>query len=221
VRSRLLRGNVRGRARSGVRQNTGMSGRELKRVCVFAGSSPGRLDAYADCAAALGRDLAGEGISLVYGGGRVGLMGVLADAVLAQGGEVVGVIPEALLAKEVAHAGLSQLRVVASMHERKATMAELSDAFVALPGGLGTLEELFEVLTWCQLGLHSKPCALLNAGGYYDHLFAFLDHAVSERFVRAEHRHMLLVEATPRRIIERLRAWVPPRVDKWLDRASS
>jgi uncharacterized protein (TIGR00730 family) len=204
-----------------LKQNVGMVRRDLRRVCVFAGSSSGRLDAYADCAAALGRELAAQGITLVYGGGRVGLMGVLADAVLAQGGEVIGVIPEALLAREVAHPGLSQLRVVASMHERKATMAELSDAFVALPGGLGTQEELFEVLTWCQLGLHSKPCAILNVTGYYDHLLAFLEHTVNERFVRAEHRNMLLVAESPTGIIDRLRAYDPPRVDKWLDRASS
>ena len=198
-----------------------MNRRELKRVCVFAGSSPGTLDAYGDCAVALGRELAAQRITLVYGGGRVGLMGLLADAVLAQGGEVIGVIPQALLAREVAHSGLSQLLVVASMHERKATMAELSDAFVALPGGLGTLEELFEVLTWCQLGLHSKPCAILNVAGYYDHLLSFLEHTVTQRFVRGEHRSMLLVEASPRGIVDRLRVYEPPRVDKWLDRASS
>jgi uncharacterized protein (TIGR00730 family) len=198
-----------------------MSRRELRRVCVFAGSSPGALAAYVECAGALGRELATQGISLVYGGGRVGVMGKLADAALAQGGEVIGVIPQALVAREVAHSRLTELRVVTSMHERKATMAELSDAFVALPGGLGTLEELFEVLTWSQLGLHAKPCALLNAAGYYDHLLTFLEHATSERFVRAEHRHMLVVGTSPGEIIEHLRAYVPPRVDKWLDRASS
>jgi uncharacterized protein (TIGR00730 family) len=148
-------------------------------------------------------------------------MGALADAALGQGGNVIGVIPQALAAKEVAHSGLTELRVVASMHERKATMAELSDAFVALPGGLGTLEELFEVLTWSQLGLHAKPCALLNVAGYYDHLLTFLEHATSERFVRAEHRHMLLLGQSPREIIEHLRSYVSPQVDKWLDRASS
>ena len=161
------------------------------------------------------------GITVVYGGGRVGLMGALADAALGRGGTVIGVIPQALAAKEVAHSGLTELRVVASMHERKATMAELSDAFVALPGGLGTLEELFEVLTWSQLGLHAKPCALLNVAGYYDPLLTFLEHATSERFVRAEHRHMLLVGESPQETIERLRTYVPPHVDKWLDRASS
>jgi len=195
--------------------------RELKRVCVFAGSSPGVLAAYADCATALGRELASQGIGVVYGGAQVGLMGLLANAALGEGGEVIGVIPQALLAKEVAHSGLSQLRVVASMHERKAMMAELSDGFVALPGGIGTLEELFEVLTWNQLGLHAKPCAILNVAGYYDHLLTFLEHATSEHFVRGEHAGMLLVEESPRRIVERLRAYVPPRVDKWLDRASS
>jgi len=165
--------------------------------------------------------LASQGIGVVYGGAQVGLMGLLANAALGEGGEVIGVIPQALLAKEVAHSGLSQLRVVASMHERKAMMAELSDGFVALPGGIGTLEELFEVLTWNQLGLHAKPCAILNVAGYYDHLLTFLEHATSERFVRGEHAGMLLVEESPRRIVERLRAYVPPRVDKWLDRASS
>jgi uncharacterized protein (TIGR00730 family) len=198
-----------------------MKRRELKCVCVFAGSSPGALTDYAGCAAALGRDLAQQGITLVYGGGRVGLMGALADAALGEGGNVIGVIPQALAAKEVAHSGLTELRIVASMHERKATMAELSDAFVALPGGLGTLEELFEVLTWSQLGLHAKPCALLNVAGYYDHLLTFLEHATSERFVRAEHRHMLLLAESPREIIEHLRGYVSPQVDKWLDRASS
>jgi len=195
--------------------------RELKRVCVFAGSSPGVLAAYAECATSLGRELAAQRIGVVYGGAQVGLMGLLADAALGEGGEVIGVIPQALLAREVAHSGLSQLRVVASMHERKAMMAELSDAFVALPGGIGTLEELFEVLTWGQLGLHAKPCAILNVAGYYDHLLTFLEHATSARFVRAEHASMLLVEESPQRIVERLRAYVPPRVDKWLDRASS
>jgi len=193
----------------------------LKRVCVFCGSSAGADPAFTHAATEVGGVLAQRGLGLVYGGGNVGLMGVLADAALTAGGEVIGVIPQALLAKEVAHSGLSQLRVVASMHERKAMMAELSDGFVALPGGIGTLEELFEVLTWNQLGLHAKPCAILNVAGYYDHLLTFLEHATSERFVRGEHAGMLLVEESPRRIVERLRAYVPPRVDKWLDRASS
>lgn len=195
--------------------------RELERVCVFAGSSPGRLAAYADCATALGRALAAEGIGVVYGGAQVGLMGLLADAALGEGGEVIGVIPQALLRREVGHSRLSELRVVASMHERKAMMAELSDAFIALPGGIGTLEELFEVLTWSQLGLHAKPCAILNVAGYYDQLLTFLAHATSERFVRAEHARMLLVDDSPQRIVERLRTYDPPRVDKWLDRAST
>jgi hypothetical protein len=194
---------------------------ELKRVCVFAGSSPGALPEYRAGAEAFGRALATRGLTLVYGGSRVGLMGHLAEAALAQGGTVVGVIPRALLAKEVAHPGLSELCIVASMHERKATMAERSDAFVALPGGIGTLEELFEVLTWAQLGFHGKPCAILDVGGYYRQLLAFLDHAVQERFVRAEHRAMLIVETSAERLLDKLRAHRAPAVEKWIDREST
>ena len=169
----------------------------------------------------LGRELAVQGVTLVYGGAQVGLMGILADSVLEHGGEVVGVIPQALLAKEVAHPRLTELRIVASMHERKAAMAELSDAFVALPGGLGTLEEFFEVLTWAQLGLHGKPCAILNIAGYYDRLLSFLEHAVQERFVRAEHGSMVIVEGSSRRMLERLRAYRAPVTAKWLDRGAT
>ncbi len=190
----------------------------LKRVCVFAGSSPGARPEYAAGARRLGAALAERGIELVYGGGSVGLMAAVADAVLERGGRVIGVIPEGLVRREVAHGGLTELRIVASMHERKALMSELSDAFVTLPGGLGTLEELFEVLTWAQLGIHAKPCGLLDVGGYYQGLVAFLEHAVEHRFVRAEHRAALLVEHEPEGLLERFSGYRPPRVEKWLHR---
>jgi len=193
----------------------------LERVCVYAGSSPGARPRYREAAEELARVLVERGIGVVYGGGRVGLMGVLADAALAAGGEVVGVIPRSLVAKEVGHAGLTELRVVDSMHERKASMAALASAFVALPGGIGTLEELVEVYTWTQLGLHDKPCALLDAGGYYRHLVAFLDHAVAERFLRQEHRDLLVVADRPADLIERLERFEPPRLEKWIDRGSA
>ncbi|HEX4932615.1 MAG TPA: TIGR00730 family Rossman fold protein [Gemmatimonadaceae bacterium] len=187
------------------------------RVCVFCGSSPGARPEYAAAAAALGTRLAQRGMGLVYGGARVGLMGAVADAALAAGGEVIGVIPRALVEREVAHSGLADLRVVSSMHERKATMADLSDAFVALPGGIGTFEELFEVWTWGQLGLHAKPVALLDSGGYYAPLVAFLDHAVEERFIRPGHRAALLVERDIDALLDRLATWTPlPREGKWM-----
>jgi uncharacterized protein (TIGR00730 family) len=167
----------------------------------------------------LGRLLAAEGLGLVYGGGHVGLMGKVADAVLEEGGEAIGVMPEALVAKEIAHRGLTELRVVGSMHERKALMAELSDAFVALPGGLGTVEELFEVYTWAQLGMHRKPCALLDVQGYFAGIASFLSHAVEERFVREDHRAMLIVERDPATLLRRLRDYDPGTVQpKWIDR---
>jgi uncharacterized protein (TIGR00730 family) len=190
----------------------------VQRVCVFCGSSPGARAAYAEATADLGRLLVADGIGLVYGGGAVGLMGELADSVLGAGGEAIGVIPQALVDREIGHHGLSELHVVGSMHERKALMAELSDAFVALPGGLGTLEELFEVYTWAQLGLHRKPCGLLDVEHYYAGIVGFLEHAVRERFVRVEHRAMLMVERDPRRLIERLREFEPEAVPKWIDR---
>ena len=191
----------------------------MRRICVFCGSSPGARPAYGEAAEELGRVLVAERIGLVYGGGKVGLMGRLADAVLAAGGEAIGVLPEALVAKEIGHPGLSDLRVVGSMHERKALMADLSDGFVALPGGLGTVEELFEVYTWSQLGLHLKPCALLDVEGYYEGIATFLSHAVDERFLREDHRHMLIVEREPRTLIERLRRFEPAAiVPKWIDR---
>jgi uncharacterized protein (TIGR00730 family) len=190
------------------------------RLCIFCGSSPGARPDYAAATEELAQLLARRGIGVVYGGASVGLMGLLADSALAAGGEVVGVIPAALEAKELAHTGLTDLHVVGSMHERKALMAELSDGFIALPGGSGTLEELFEVFTWSQLGLHRKACALLNVAGYYDGLEAFLDHAVRERFLRAEHRAMLLCEDTPPAVLDALERFEPAVVDKWLDRAA-
>jgi uncharacterized protein (TIGR00730 family) len=191
----------------------------MRRVCVFCGSSPGARAAYAEAAAGFGHLLATEGIGVVYGGGQVGLMGVLADAVLEDGGEIVGVIPQALVDREIGHPGVPDMRVVGSMHERKALMAELSDAFVALPGGLGTLEELFEVYTWAQLGLHRKPCGLLDVEDYYASLVEFLAHVVEERFLPEQHRSMLIVEREPRALLERLREWEPSTVQpKWIDR---
>ncbi len=193
----------------------------MKSLCVFCGSRSGTEGAYDEAAGALGRALAAEGITLVYGGGRVGLMGVVADAALGAGGEVVGVIPRALLEREIAHTGLTDLRVVGSMHERKALMSELSEGFIALPGGTGTLEEFFEVLTWAQLGEHRKPCGLLNAGRYYDPLLAVFDHMVQQGFLSEEHRAMVLVETGPEALLEVLAGYVPPRVVKWVDRAET
>jgi uncharacterized protein (TIGR00730 family) len=194
----------------------------VRRLCVFCGSSPGARPAYGEAAEEFGRLLVAEGIGLVYGGGKVGLMGRLADAVLAAGGEAIGVLPEALVAKEIGHPGLSDLRVVGSMHERKALMADLSDGFVALPGGLGTVEELFEVYTWSQLGLHLKPCALLDVQGYYEGIATFLSHAVEERFLRGDHRDLLIVEREPHTLIERLRRFEPAAiVPKWIDRGET
>ena len=193
----------------------------MKRICVFAGSSRGAREDYAQAAERLAFELVNRGYGVVFGGGRVGMMGVLADATLALGGEVIGVIPKALLEKEVAHGGLTELRVVASMHERKAMMAELSEGFIALPGGLGTLEEFFEVLTWAQLGLHPKPCGLLNVRGYYDRLLEFLDLTVEERFVKSQHRALVITSTSPADLLERFATYRPPLVEKWIDRATS
>jgi len=186
-------------------------------ICVFCGSSFGRNGAYKGAAEALGAELARREIGLVYGGASVGLMGALANAALAEGGEVIGVIPEALAALEIAHADLAELRVVSSMHERKAQMADLSNAFIALPGGIGTLEETFEVWTWSQLGLHSKPIGLLNVDGFYDGLNAFLDHLVDDAFVKASHRGILLSERDPSMLIENLISAELPRDHKWVN----
>jgi hypothetical protein len=191
--------------------------RRLQRVCVFTGSNFGARDEYAERARELGRSLADAGIGLVYGGGRVGLMGVLADAVLAGGGEVIGVIPRALATKEVAHHGLTELRVVASMHERKALMAELADGFVALPGGFGTFDELLEIVTWAQLGLHAKPIGVLNVAGYFDAFTAVVEHAIAEEFVRPEYRDLFVLGDQPRALLARLETHVPPAgVVKWI-----
>ena len=186
---------------------------------MFCGANPGARPAYAAAAEELAALLVSDDIGVVYGGGGVGLMGKLADAVLAYGGEIIGVIPRALVDKEIGHGKVPDLRVVDSMHERKALMAELADAFVALPGGIGTLEELFEVYTWAQLGLHQKPCGLLDVEGYYDGIAAFLDHAVRERFLREDHRATLIVEREAATLLERLRSYEPTSVQpKWIDR---
>ncbi|HKB26621.1 MAG TPA: TIGR00730 family Rossman fold protein [Methylomirabilota bacterium] len=189
----------------------------MKRVCVFCGSAEGARPVYAEAARDLGAELVRRGLGLVYGGGSVGLMGALADAVLAAGGEVVGVIPGPLATRELAHPGLSELRVVPTMHERKATMARLSDAFVALPGGLGTFEETLEVLTWAQLGIHAKPVGALDVQGYWDGLRRMLAHAVEEGFVRPEYAALLLWGRTPVELLDRLAAWRPPEFTRaWL-----
>ena len=188
----------------------------LRRLCVFCGSRPGRRREYAQAAAALGRLLAARGTSLVYGGGGIGLMGTVADSVMGAGGSVIGVIPEALARKEVAHAGVTELRVVPSMHARKAMMAELSDAFVALPGGFGTFEELFEVLTWAQLGLHAKPIGLLNVGGYFDALVALVEHAVGEGFIQPEQRALFVSAESPEDLLARLAEHHPPAAPPWI-----
>jgi uncharacterized protein (TIGR00730 family) len=194
---------------------------QLRRVCVFCGSSPGRLDAYREAATAFGAELAARGLGLVYGGGNVGLMGVVADAALAGGAEVIGVIPEALVAKELAHRGVSELVVTRSMHERKATMSDRADAFVMLPGGFGTYEEFCEVLTWSQLGLHQKPCGLLDVAGFYGPLLAFFDGAVQAGFVSEAHRGIVLDATEPAALLDRLAAWVPSVTPKWIDRTQT
>jgi uncharacterized protein (TIGR00730 family) len=191
----------------------------MDRICVFCGSNPGADPRYAEAAADLGRAIAGRGLGLVYGGGRVGLMGILADSTLAAGGAVTGVIPQALADRELAHDGLTELRVVGSMHERKAAMAELADGFLALPGGIGTLEEWFEVWTWSALGFHPKPCGLLNVAGYYDALLAFLDHAVAERFLRPGHRSMTLIDDRADPLLDRMSGWSPPAGERWISPA--
>ena len=190
----------------------------VKSVLVFCGASPGRQPEYAAAAAELGHLLAARELDVVYGGASVGLMGVLADAALAAGGRVIGVIPTRLVEHEIAHAHLTELHVVETMHERKALMAELADAVIALPGGSGTLDELFELFTWKQLGLHRKPLGLLDVNGYWQPLLAFLEHAVNERFLRAEHFQTLLTEHEPGALLDRLATYEHPAVDKWLDR---
>jgi uncharacterized protein (TIGR00730 family) len=190
----------------------------MRRVCVFTGSSPGARGEYREAAVLLGRALVDRGMGLVYGGAKVGLMGAIADAVLAAGGEVIGVMPQALMAKEVGPTGLTELRVVESMHQRKQLMADLSDGFVAMPGGMGTLEEMTEVLTWAQLGIHGKPCGFLNVAGYFEGFLALLDHAVAERFLARGNREMVLVAAQPAALLDLMAAYIPKAGEKWLDR---
>jgi len=186
----------------------------IKRICVYCGSSFGADPAYEQAARVVGMLLAKRGLTLVYGGGKVGLMGEIARTVIADGGEVIGVIPRGLANKEVAFTGISDLRLVDNMHERKAMMADLADAFIALPGGLGTLEEVAEILTWSQLGLHEKPCGLLNVGGYFDPLLAFLDRMVEAHFLHAVHRKMLVVHTNPEALLAAFATYTPPRADK-------
>ena len=188
----------------------------LKSLCVFCGSSAGVAPRHADAARDMGATLARAGVGLVYGGGAVGLMGIVADSVMAAGGTVIGVIPKALADLEVAHHGLTRLHIVASMHERKAMMADLSDGFIAMAGGIGTLEELFEIWTWGQLGDHQKPVAMLNVGGFYDPLIGFLDMVVEAGFFRPQHRAMLVVDDEPARLIDRMRDYRPPHLGKWI-----
>ena len=189
----------------------------MRRVCVYAGSNPGSDPAYAAAARTLATLMAERELGLVYGGGKVGLMGVLADTILERGGEAIGVMPQGLIDREIGHPNLTELKVVDSMHERKATMAELADGFVAVPGGIGTLEELIEVYTWSQLGIHDKGCGLLNTRGYYDGLVAFLDHAVDEAFLRPQHRASLLVDEDPGGLLDALETFERPTVGKWLE----
>ncbi len=193
----------------------------MRSVCVFCGSNAGVNPAYAAATRALARTIAARGLKLIYGGGSIGLMGVLGEEALAAGGEVIGVTPRKLVEKELVRGNLTELRVVETMQERKALMAELADGFIALPGGFGTLDELFEMLTWTQLGFHRKPCALLDVEGYFERLVAFLDHSVEQRFVTQAHRAMLIVERDPAALLDRLSAERPPESSKWMDRKPS
>jgi uncharacterized protein (TIGR00730 family) len=190
----------------------------VHRVCVFCGSEKGNRAEYSVLSRRLGSALVDQGLGLVYGGANVGLMGTLADEVLRRDGYVIGVIPKALVAKEIAHPKLTDLRVVGSMHERKATMAELSDAFIAMPGGFGTIEEFVEVLTWAQLGLHRKPCALLNVSGFFDPFLRFIDHMVKEGFITKDSSHLVLSDSDPTRLLNRIKEWQPPQTQKWIGR---
>ena len=189
----------------------------MQSVCVFCGSSPGFDPVYRDAASALGRLLAAEHITLVYGGASVGLMGAVADAVLAGGGRVVGVLPEFLRRKELAHPRLSELEVVDSMHARKARMAELAEGFIALPGGMGTMEEFCEIITWAQLGLHAKPCGLFDVHGYYEPLLTLVDRMAAEGFIKEQHKGLVLAAETPEEMLAAMRAYVPVRLPKWVD----
>ncbi len=190
----------------------------INTICIYCGSSSGRHEKYDSAANALAEALVSRNIKLVYGGADIGLMGVVANQVLNLGGEVIGVIPKALALKEVAHKHLTQLHITESMHERKMMMAELSDGFIALPGGIGTLEELFEIWTWAQLGFHNKPCGLLNINGYYDSLIGFLDHVLAEQFLKKEHHAMLLVETNPNTLLDRYSNYQPPAIRHWVSK---
>jgi uncharacterized protein (TIGR00730 family) len=192
---------------------------EIRSVTVYCGSSPGADPAYAEATRALARLLAGDGVRIVYGGAQLGLMGILADTAIEAGGEVIGVMPQALIDQEIGHRGVSDLRIVSSMHERKALMAELADAFIALPGGIGTLEELIEVYTWSQLGLHRKPIGALNVNGFYGPLATLLDEAVEQRFLRPQHREVLIFDGDPESLLSRLAAAEAPPLTKWIDTA--
>jgi uncharacterized protein (TIGR00730 family) len=187
----------------------------LKNICVYCGSSSGNIDDYDDSAKALAAELVSRKLGLVYGGSSTGIMGVLADSVLAAGGQVRGIMPRALVHKEIAHGGLTELRVTGSMHERKALMADMSDGFIALPGGFGTLEEIVEILTWAQLQLHEKPCGLLNVASYYDHFLDFVGHAEEKGFLDTRHREMLLVANDPSELLDRFESYRAPKVEKW------
>lgn len=191
----------------------------IKRICIYCGSSSGRQTAYTDAARQLAQTLVTNDIGLVYGGASVGIMGIVADATLAAGGEVIGVIPQVLMKKELVHHGLSELHVTDSMHQRKAKMVELADAFIALPGGFGTLDELFETLTWAQLGIHQKPCGLLNVNGYYDGLIHFLQHSVDEQYVRPKHLQMLMVAQDAAELLEKMLEYRPVATEKWIQRS--
>ncbi|MDO8291075.1 MAG: TIGR00730 family Rossman fold protein [Parvibaculum sp.] len=193
----------------------------MKNICVYCGANPGRQEAYSSAARDLAKALVDRNLGLVYGGASVGIMGLIADAVLQLGGRVVGVMPEALVRKEIAHKNLTELHVTQSMHERKTLMAELSDGFIAMPGGIGTLEEIFEIWTWAQLGFHAKPCGLLNVAGYFDSLTTFLDHAVAEQFVKKAHRSILLVEHEPEALLDRFASYEPPSIQKWVGKAET
>jgi uncharacterized protein (TIGR00730 family) len=194
---------------------------QLKSLCVYCGSSPGASTNYADAARGLAKEMVDNGIALVYGGGSVGLMGVIADEVMRLGGNATGVIPQALMDKEVDHRGLTRLHVVKDMHERKAMMAELSNGFIAMPGGMGTLEELFEVLTWAQLGFHDKPIGLLNIDGFYDGLIRFIEHVVTQRFLKEEHASLMMHASDASTLLAHLRSFEPAQHGKWLDRRTA
>ncbi len=209
---------IRFRIRERVRTAASHTMRAVKRICVFCGSNVGARPEYRRAAEELGRTMVERKIGLVYGGGNIGLMGVVADTVLAGGGNVQGVIPRALVAREVAHAGLSKLHIVESMHERKQLMADLSDGFIAMPGGYGTFEEFCEAVTWSQLGIHKKPCGLLNVEGYFDQLIGLFDHAVRERFLHPDNRALVLEARTPAELLDKLAAWTPRAVEKWIDK---